>query len=201
MSKRTLFLIFALFLITFVLLIIALGQPNTPAYKITPTITAPQEPVAQTILSFEKPIIATSSSVSILNYSLPIDISTGENKVTTIQLELQYDPDVLIDVVATSGSFFANPTVFIDKIDLKAGRISYAIGVNPKEKGVSGEGIVANLTFSVKNTRNIRKTSIEFLPKTFATINDTGKSVLKKASIGEFTVGIDASNLASPSAK
>ena len=70
MSRRTLFLIFALFIITLVLLMMALYQPQAP--KALP-ITTVKEPVAQTILSFGNPVIATSSSISTLNYSLPVN--------------------------------------------------------------------------------------------------------------------------------
>lgn len=178
MSKRTLFLIFALFLITFVLLMMALYQPT--ATKTTQTVVVPKEPVAQTILSFGSPSVATSSSTTIKNYTLPINISTGKNQVTAVQLEMQYDPKVLTNVVLAPGSFFTNPDVLLNQTDVKTGRISYAFGVGLKDSGVVGKGIVANLTFSVK-ANTLEEPTILFLPKTLVTAKGINESVLKEA--------------------
>jgi len=185
MSKRTLFLIFALFLITFVLLMMALYQPQAP--KAT-QITTIKEPVAQTILSFGNPSIATSSSITTLNYSLPINIQTFKNKATAVQLELQYDPEILINVTVVPGSFFANPDVLLNQIDSKTGRISYAFGIGLTGQGVVGQGTVATLSFSVI-AGTAKQTAIIFLPKTLVTAEGIRESVLKETFNGLFTVG------------
>ncbi len=194
MSKRTLFLIFALFIIAFVLSLVALYQPS--AVKTNQTATAPKEPVAQTILSFGEPSIATSSSVTSLNYFLPINISTGKNKVTAVQLEIQYDPKILTNVAIVPGSFFPNPDVFLNQIDSKTGRISYAFGVGLTEQGIVGQGTVATLNFSV-NAGTVEQTAILFLPKTLVTAQGVSTSVLKQTNVGQFTVG---KNNSTPSA-
>ena len=125
MSKRTLFLIFALFVITFVLLIITLYNPSNP--KPAPIVTVPKESVEQTILSFGQPVATSSSSVTSLTYSLPITITTGKNKVTAVQLEMQYDPQVLTNVSITPSVFFKNPEILLSQIDEKTGRITFHI--------------------------------------------------------------------------
>lgn len=186
MSKRTLFLIFALFIITFVLLMMALYQPAVP--KTTQTVTVPKEPVAQTILSFGNPSIATSSSVSTLNYSLPINISTGNNKVTAVQLEMQYDPAVLTNVSVTPGVFFKNQEILLNQIDVKTGRITYAFGIGLADQGVIGKAVIATLSFEVKKGVE-EKTAILFLPKTLVTAQGVSTSVLKQTNVGQFTVG------------
>src|SRR3989344_4022792 len=194
MSKRTLFLIFALFLITFVLIMLALYQPQASKTTIaTPT----KEPVAQTTLLFGSPVIATSSSAVTLNYSLPINISTGKNKVTAVQLELQYDPAILTDVAVVPGSFFTNPVTLLNQIDVKTGRISYAFGAGLKDPGVIGKGIVAHLTFSA-GVGITEKTAIIFLPKTLVTAEGISESALKQTANALFTVGLIPS--ATPSA-
>lgn len=189
MSKRTLFLIFALFLITFVLLLIALYQPQAPKTAQTATI---KEPVGQTILSFGNPSTATSSPVLTLDYSLPININTFKNKVTTIQLELQYDPEILINVAVVPGSFFANPEVLLNQVDSKTGRISYAFGVGLTDQGIVGKGTVANILFSTK-VKTSEKTAIIFLPKTLVTAQGVTQTVLKTTTNALFTVGIVSS--------
>lgn len=186
MSKRTLFLIFALFLITTVLLLLALYQPQM--IGTTQTAVPTKEPVAQTSLSFGTPLIATSSSSIILDYSLPVNISTGKNKVTAVQLELQYDPLILTNVAVTPGSFFTNPDILLNQIDTKTGRISYAFGVGLVNPSISGNGTIANLTFSVKAGAP-QKTAIIFLPKTLVNAEGINESVLKPVINGIFTLG------------
>jgi hypothetical protein len=195
MSKRTLFLIFALTIITFVLLVMALYEPSMP--KTVQTVTAPKEPVAQTTLSFGSPFTASSSSVlrrpADLRYSLPINIATGTNKVTAVQLELQYDPKILTNVTVAPGLFFTNPDVLLNQIDAKTGRVSYALGVGLAGRGVAGRDAVAMLSFEVKS-ETPQPTSIFFLPKTLVTAEGISESVLEQTNIvGQFTLGEDNS--------
>jgi len=187
MSKRTLFLIFALFLITVVLLVMALYQPQASKTQVPLPI---KEPVAQTSLMFGTPVIATSSSTTTLKYSLPIVITTGSNKVTAV--ELQYDPLVLTNVAVTPGPFFPKPIALWNQIDPKTGRISYAFGIGPADQGVSGTNTVATLTFSVKAGTS-EKTAIIFLPKTQVQAQGVSQSVLKQTNVGQFTFGINNS--------
>jgi hypothetical protein len=194
MSKRTLFLIFALFLIAFVLLMLTVYQPQ--ALKTTQE-TVIKEPIAQTTLSFGNPSIATSSSISTTNYSLPINIQSGKNKVTAVQLELQYDPKILTKVAVIPGSFFAIPEVLLNQIDTETGRISYAFGAKLTDPGVVGKGIVANLTFSVTAPGIPEKTAIIFLPKTLVTAEGISETVLKQTTNGLFTI---RETLSTPSA-
>lgn len=199
MSKRTLFLIFALFLITFVLLMMALYQPQA-SKVIQSVIPTPKAPVAQTVLSFGNLSTATSSSPlrqsADLNYSVPINISSGKNQVTAVQLEMQYDPAILTNVVVTTGSFFPKPDVLLNQVDSKTGRISYAFGVGLSGQGIAGQGTAATLNFSVK-AGTAQKTAIIFLPKTLVTAQGVNESVLKEANVvGQFTVG--ESNSAPP---
>ena len=189
MSKRTLFLIFALFVITGVLLALALYTPSNP--KPIPTVTVPKESIEQTVLSFGEPA-AASSSAAALNYSIPINITTGKNKVTAVQLEMQFDPKVLTNVSVTPGIFFKNPNVLLNQIDAKTGRITYAFGIGPLDQGVVGTGIAATLNFSVKAGAP-QQTTILFLPKTLVTAEGEAESVLKEANVAIFTVGKDNS--------
>ena len=196
MSKRTLFLIFALFIITSVLLVLALYTPSNP--KPTLTVTVPKETVEQTVLSFGEPV-ATSSSLAALSYSIPVNITTGKNKVTAVQLEMQYDPKILTNVVVTPGVFFKNPVILLNQIDAKTGRISYAFGINPTDQAVMGQGIIATLTFGTKTTA-LEQTQILFLPKTLVTAENISEPVLKQTNNIQFTIGEITSTPSAPSA-
>lgn len=184
MSKRTLFLIFALFIITSVLLAVALYKPVPKPIQ---TITAPKEPTAQTSLLFGELSSAISSPSSELIYSLPINVETGKNKVTAIQLELQYDPLILTNVAVAPGPFFQNPSILLNQIDDKTGRISYAFGVGLTDTGIAGKGVAAVITFEAKSATE-EKTGILFLPKTLVTAEGISQSVLKTTKNALFTV-------------
>lgn len=186
MSKRTLFLIFALFIMTSVLLAVTLYKPIT---KPIPRITAPKEPVAQTSLMFGTLSSSTSLPSSNLTYSIPINIETQKNKVTAIQLELQYDPLALTNVSVVPGPFFQNSNILLSQINAKTGRISYAFGVGLTDAGVMGKGVVAIITFESKPEK-AQKTGILFLPKTKITAEDLPQSVLQTTVNALFTVGI-----------
>lgn len=185
MSKRTLFLIFALFVITAVLLVMALYKPSAP--QTTTTVVPTKEPVAQTILSFGELLVATSSSTTV-SYSLPINITTGKNRVTAVQLELLYDPQVLSNISVNPGSFFQNPIALLNQIDTQTGRISYAFGISPTSEGVMGKGMAAVLTFNARKGLD-EETAILFLPKTLVTAEGITESVLKETNVAQFTVG------------
>lgn len=196
MSKRTLFLIFALFIITSVLLIITLYNPSSSPKPTAPTIMAPKEAIEQTVLSFGLPV-ATSSSTQTLNYSVPINITTGSNKVTAVQLEMQYDPQVLTNVSITPGAFFKNQEILLNQTDAKTGRITYAFGVGLQDEGIMGQGVVAILTFNAKADVE-EETAILFLPKTSVTAEGITESVLKETNVAQFTIG---KNNSTPSAQ
>ncbi len=165
---------------------VALYNPYSNS-KLPIQITIPKESKAQTFLMFDNSSIATSSSLTDPTYSLPISITTGSNKVTAVQLELQYDPKILTDVSVAPGAFFKNPVILLNQIDSKTGRISYAFGISPAEQGVVGQDIVAVLNF--KTLTAPEPTVILFLPKTLVTAEGTNESVLKETNVGQFTIG------------
>ena len=183
MSKRTLFLIFALFIIASVLVVVVLYKPSPVNPSLPTQAITPIEPVAQTILSFGN--ITSSPSAA---YSIPINIEALKNKVTAVQLEMQYDPEVLTNVEAAPGSFFKNPTILLNQIDEKTGRISYAFGVSPTDRGVMGQGLIATLRFKAK-TQAPTQTQIMFLPKTLVTAENITESVLKQTNNIQFIIG------------
>lgn len=197
MSKRTLFLIFALFVIAFVLLMTAFYKPSTKPSLPTQTLPTPKIALEQTILAFGEPVVTISSSASKLEYSLPINITTGTNSVTAVQLELQYDSSVLTNVSIIPGTFFNNPVALLNKIDLKTGRISYAFGISPSDSGIKGSGVVANLIFET-NAGIPQQTSILFLPKTLVTAEGITQSVLRATNNIELIVGEKTSTPSAP---
>ena len=82
-----------------------------------------------------------------------------------IQVELSYDPRVLTGVSLSPGDYFQHPTVMLNLVDTKTGRISYAI--ESADKTPHGTtGTVAEITFTVNPAFSGKETNIFFLPKT-----------------------------------
>lgn len=176
MSKKTIGLIIALFLVTLLLLALAIFPvTQKTSVSITPTPTVNSS--AQTVLAFAPPV-ATKSAVASgsASYSMDANILTGKNKVNAVQIELSYDPQTLLNVDIKPGDFFIDPVVLLKNIDKTTGRISYALAAPLGTNGKSGTGTIATLTFnSIKNT----PTTIKFLPKTQVAAEGIQQSVLK----------------------
>ncbi len=158
-----------------VLLIILLiaGVAGLLALSIKPTQPpqpTTQESVAQTSLTVAQPKVDLNG-----NSTADILINTQGNKVTAVQLEMTYDPQVLGNVDIKPGPFFTNPTELLKKTD--GGKISYALGVGLGQKGVSGNGIVATISFT--KLANTGKTSINFASKSLVSAEGVIQSVLR----------------------
>ncbi len=173
MSKRTVLLFSALIIAIGLLVTIALSQRNgiTPGKLSTPTTSLINE--GHTLLSLVPNTSSTPASVN-------VDVDSGRDNLTAVQLELSYDPQMLTDVVITSGSYFTNSTVLLNKIDTKNGKISYAIAIPPSGAVKQGQGTVATISFK-SNLQAGAKTEIKFLPSTIVTAKGVKESVLKSA--------------------
>ncbi len=185
MSKRTIFLIIGLFIITSILILLAVypitQKPNVSTGPV-PTVT----PVAQTVLVFAPPVALVSTSSAVPTYSMDVNLLSGRNRVNAVQLELSYDPKVLTNVDVKPGAFFTNPIVLLKNVDETAGRISYALALSPVTGGKIGTGTIAVLTFS--SNAPGQKTSIKFLSKTQVTAQGIRASVLKSTIDTTFTL-------------
>lgn len=178
MSKRTLFLILALLLLVGVLLVVAFSVNQTKPTP-TPQVSLPPQtsptPVAQTVLSMTpNPLTVSPQSPSSVN----IDIATGSNNVTAVQLELTFDPTVVSNVSISGGTFFANAIELIKKIDQKEGTITYALGISPNDTAKSGTGTVATITFTATGTVGTQS-PMTFSEKTLVTASGASSSILK----------------------
>ncbi|MCL5439276.1 MAG: cohesin domain-containing protein [Patescibacteria group bacterium] len=189
MSKKTLALIGGLFIITAILIYMAVS----PNKGITPTsiISRPSPAaVASSMLTLSpNPLVLSSQSGSV-----NVDLNSGTNRVTGVQLELQYDPKVLTNIEVTPGTFFDNPVVLSKNIDPVKGLISYMIAIQPiNGTPKKGAGTVATITFQAQGNPG-QTSEIKFREKTaVSAFTDTGaaipSSVLKtdKGTIIQFT--------------
>lgn len=191
MSKPTLILIMILFLSAGGLLILALNRSfSNPTQVTEPPIPSISPVIPETSLLFGSLETASSSGIP-KTYSLPIIINTGANKVTTVQLELAFDPNILTNVNVTPSAFFKNPNVVINKINNDVGRISYALAetasesASPAQRGKQGEGTLATLTF--ESGMPSTSSTITFLPRTFVAAEGLEQSALKSTNSAELS--------------
>ena len=204
MSRRTLILIVVLIGITAILLAIALTPKQAPV----PSVQKPTPGIsyAQTTLRINNtPTAVNSTSSAVPVYSTDVTITTGNNKVNAVQLELSFDVAHLYNVDIKPGPLFQNSVELLKKVDNQKGTISYALAGGIGQKGVTGGGTVAVITFSQKGKPG-DLARINFLPKTLVTAQGIDKSVLKTAVGATFEVaGASATspqqNTGSPSAQ
>lgn len=191
---KTFLLILILALITVGLVTLALLPKKTaptpaPIAKITPN------PVQTTLTISSTPVAEATPSA----YKTDVIVNTGQNNITSVQLELVFDPKVLTKVDIQPGSFFINPVVALKNIDIETGRITYVI--SPADgAGVLGQGILAKISFSVVPEKKGVPTTIDFLPKTQVNAEETTESVLKLSVGAKFTLGTVPTLIVSPTA-
>ena len=182
-TKKTYLLIFVLGLIVLGLLAIAFLLKPTPPSS---TIAKPTPVPAQTTLVISSAPVKNAQNP--LKYSADVTINPGQNKVTAVQLELNYNPKELTNVEIAPGTFFDNPNVLLKKIDTVNGRITYAIGVALGQKGASGQKTVAVISFFVAPGSETNPVSINFEPKTSVSAEGYAQSVTKSLTGSTFTL-------------
>ena len=195
MLNKTPLLIVFLVIATVALVALALSRSNVSSP--TPQKLSGEEIVAETSLSFSDLYeMEDEAAESSKQFFSDVNIVTGENKVTAVQLEIKYNPDLLTNVDIYPGDFFQNPKILLERIDTEEGIISYALGT--EGQGVSGEGIVAVVSFSEKTIAR-GETSLDFLSKTAVSAEDQEESVLREMAGVEFT--LSGGPVTSPSAQ
>lgn len=177
-SKRTLALIIVLTLITATLLYLAIRQEQpAPSVTIAPTPTVSP---AHTTLAL---IPQTASTAAYQTVAVMID--SHSNKVSGTQINLAYDPTVLSNVSVKLGTYFTNPSILLNTVDTKNGRITLVLGIQPNALQATGSGTIATVSYTLLPTTK-SSTQISFLPKTAVTQEGELSSVL--ASTSDLTI-------------
>ena len=115
--------------------------------------------------------------------AIPIQMQTGENVVSAVELHISVNPWIS-GVSISPGGYFENPTVLQKKIDENAKTIIYTVGSLQAKKG---EGTVAMITVP-RVPEGVRSIDVQFLPNTkVAAIGETS-TVLKQAQGGVITL-------------
>jgi hypothetical protein len=173
--KKTFFLIIFLIFVAGGLTTLALYTNRIGVSEIpTPT---PVQVLADTVLTISS---TPQKQASISAYKVNVDIDTGKNKVTKVQLELSFNPLLLTNVDIIPGPFFDQGQILLKNIDSENGRISFAIKQSPDENGVTGKKSLATILFTTTKALPLgSQISINFEPKTQVSAINTSESVLK----------------------
>lgn len=194
MPKKTLFLIGFLFVITIALFYLALNETQKVELgknQTTQIATVPTEvPVNKTAELYYSPDALTVNTNIASPSSADIFVNTGVNKITGVQLELSYDPEIItsLQVSQPIDEPFFKQGEFItlispgDVVDQKNGRASYIVALTPNLDAKTGIGKVATITIRVNPLTTKTQTQINFVDKTMVTELGTIPSVLKKSS-------------------
>ncbi len=188
-SKATLILIVILGGIASFFLYLALKpaakMQKAPAVTVLPTPT----PYAQSVLSFEPAtqegtegaVLSPQPQKNAKTLTYNVMLTTNANTVNAVQLELGFDPEtIMVDDIAP-GPFIPNSVQLTKDVNNTTGRISYAIGVGPSDKGINGTGIVATISLEFLPSATASSTTLSFLPKTLIAGAGVNPSVLKSS--------------------
>ncbi|MBP6882042.1 MAG: hypothetical protein KBC15_00635 [Candidatus Levybacteria bacterium] len=170
MSKKTLSLILTLLILTIILVWVAISANQSQKDQAT------NEPSAKTALPTQKvegasvlsmmpnPSLPTSASTAARTVDVMID--THGDTITTVQLEIAYNPALLTNMTLKPGSFFESPIVLpVGGINTKTGRITYLVTSGNLGSIKSGTGVVATLTFTPVAPAGTNSTPITLLEK------------------------------------
>ncbi len=177
---KTIILIIALVLATIGLVYLAVSSSTVKEEKQQTSVTKDSLVYAQTEIRFADTPYETTNEVTFAKeYNLDANVTTGNNKITAVQFELTYDPKALTNVDIKLGNLNKEWTELIKKIDPVNGTITYAVGIALGQRGISGTGSIATLTFN-KVYGFKGETKIRFQPKAQTTAEGISKSVLRK---------------------
>ncbi len=176
LPKKTLLLIGGLAILTIVLLYVAITQGSTQPHK--SMVASSPTPVAQTTLS----LLLLPNQLTTSTRTVSVQINTGGNSVTAVQLELNFTPNLFSSVSASAGNFFTNPQLLFSSTDLQSGNLTYAIGVSSAQQARQGAGEVMQLHF-VPLPSATGEATIRILPKSLVTASGIAQSVLKTENV------------------
>lgn len=192
LSIKTLLLIIVLAIITVGLTALAI-MPKQPEIKPQPNAQITLSPI-QTVLTISSSPVPQATPSS---YTTDVIINTGQSSVSSVQLELAYDPLILTNVDIKPGGFFINPKIELKNIDKENGRITFALSSLDNQDSL-GQGILAKISF--KTLKKNVSIAIDFLPKTKVSSRGVSESVLKSTVGALFNLGTIPTLIVSPTA-
>lgn len=135
-----------------------------------------------------------------------IYLSSPKQTVSGIQLELQFDPNMLqnVTLTPTTPNFFGdkkNYTVTLNEIREQYGRASLALQLSPNQIERTGNKQVAILSFTFNPQRVSNFTQVTFLTKSTITSDTSDTSLLENSIPLVINCQVEAKNTSTPSSQ
>jgi hypothetical protein len=125
-------------------------QQNTTTTKSTTLPKVTETPISNTLAETTFFLLPNVSWIDKKDFNSIsekiIKLSTGRNKVTSVHMDLSYDPKFIRIVDIVPLSFFDNP-VIKKEINEKEGKVTFVIGTGSDTVGKSGKEDVAKILF------------------------------------------------------
>lgn len=189
-EKLPYIILVGIFIVGLILIFFGKPSPQQPSAsdtaKMKPTPTYIPYNVPQTMLSIvsESETIDEHDSKRNSNIPLVLFLSSKENKISSVQLEVSYDPKALKFVSIEGVSLLAGKHVFLRKIDEVNGRISFGAENTPgkRQAPIQGTEELAELVF--KPLKTTGTTEVKMLPESVIKAEGiTGSSLVKTKNI------------------
>lgn len=188
MSQKTLLLIGILVLVTLGLVYAAVSSQNSksPTNNTTSDTNTVSPSKSSGTMEQSGPKVSTiyfDPETTRAN-SATVMIDSGIQKITGVQLEMNFDPNALSNITFTipSDSILGkegNYTVLYDKVDYQKGKATYAAGISLSTPSFPGTGKVVTVSYTIKPGANL-PTKLSFVNKrTLVTQSNITTSVLK----------------------
>lgn len=166
MRPKVLLFIIILAAVTAVLVFFAVRTTRKPVEEEPRPTGAVYTPAPKTTTVYFDPqsldLTTTTASAS----SVDLVVDTSSDKISGVQVDLYFDPDVITDIAiippSDQESFLgtsAQYRVLINELNLEEGVLSYTVAHNPRVAPVTGIGKIGTVTFSVD--RNVLQSSTQ----------------------------------------
>jgi hypothetical protein len=183
MPIRTIILILVLTALTGILVVLAINNERQAATDTQPSRAVDITPTLEKtgVIEFTPATVVLASGSG--RTTVDVSVDTKEHMVDGVQLELLYDPAVLSNVSITvpQDNFFGESGEFsniLNEVDSERGRVSYWLGISPIAQSKKGEGVIAQLSFTVNPNADVSQTAIEVLDRSMITETSTHTSIL-----------------------
>jgi len=200
MSKYLVVLGITIFVLILLFLLLSYVSPfNSLTQKNESSSNSPSS------ILFFNPNTITSSCIN-SSYEVPIYVSSENNYLNSIQIELSYNPEVIQNVRLTpySPNFFGESTdysILLEETREQYGRASLALELKAQNTEKKGNSKVAILTFTINSPTSTGSHVIRFLNKSFVGSQKTPSSLLTGTSPLTIFCKETSNNMSTPSSQ
>lgn len=156
----------------------------------------PIAPKISTFFNEKKKVVMQTEKKTILiqlkqqeNNIINIILIIGNQPVSSVKLQIAYDPQVLTNVSIQKGAFLNNSNELFKSIDQKKGMIQYTVAIPSPNMSLTRENIIGTIHYT-PTIGITTKTKINILPKTKITISGIEQSIIQQSQSSDINIGM-----------